>query len=135
MDKSELIRLAFEAREHSYAPYSGFKVGAALLASDGKIFLGSNVENASYGGSICAERAAALRAVYEGSLKFSAIAIVGFADGGEVNYCYPCGICRQFLREFALPGMRVYTARSADDIFESDLDSLLPHSFGPESLL
>ena len=135
MDKSGLIELAFEAREHSYAPYSNFKVGAALLTSDGNVYEGCNVENASYGGTICAERVAGLRAIYDGKREFSAIAIVGFADNWENDYAYPCGICRQFLREFALPGMRIYVARSGEDVFESDLDHLLPFSFGPETLL
>ena len=78
MDKQELIKLAFEAREHSYSPYSGFCVGAALLTSGGKVYQGCNVENASYGAAICAERNAAMKAVYDGERRFEAIAICGY---------------------------------------------------------
>ena len=111
MDKKELVRLAIEARESSYSPYSNFRVGAALLTSGGKVYQGCNVENASYGAGICAERNAALRAVFEGEKRFSEIAVVGWhrdAKPEERGYAFPCGICRQFLREFAVPGMKVY---------------------------
>lgn len=137
MDRRELVRLAIDARERSYSPYSKFRVGAALLAG-GKIYQGCNVENASYGAAICAERNAALQAVYDGRLKFEAIAVVGYAQDAkpeEIGYAYPCGICRQFLREFAVPGMKVYVAKSLDDIYETTLEDLLPASFGPEDLL
>lgn len=138
MDKQQLIRLAFEAREQSYSPYSGFKVGAALLTENGQVYQGCNVENASYGAAICAERCAALKAVYDGQQVFTAIAIVGYhkdASAEEASYAYPCGICRQFLREFAAPGMKIYVARTPDEVMESTLEDLLPHSFGPEDLL
>lgn len=135
MDKHELVRLAFEARQSSYAPYSGFRVGAAVLAGSGRAYRGCNVENASYGASICAERAAVLRAVCEGERTLEAVAVVGFAADTRAVYSFPCGICRQFLREFAAPGMKIYVARTPDDIHESVLEEMLPHSFGPESLL
>jgi len=138
MDKLQLARLALEARERAYAPYSHFKVGAAVLTRNGGIYQGCNVENASYGASICAERAAALRAVYEGEREFRAVAVAGFSDGsapGEAPYSFPCGVCRQFLREFCSPEeMAVYVVRSLDDIAEYTLEELLPCSFGPESL-
>lgn len=137
MNKNELIRLAFEARKRCYAPYSGYGVGAALLTESGLIYQGCNVENASYGGTICAERTAALKAVYDGERSFAAIAIVGFSLGGDgrtASYPYPCGICRQFLREFAAPHMRFYVARTEDDVLEVTLAEILPHSFGPENL-
>lgn len=136
MDKHELVRLALEARARSYSPYSNFQVGAALLA-DGKVFQGCNVENASYGAAICAERNAALQAVYDGKRKFEAIAVAGYAKDAapdEIGYAFPCGICRQFLREFAVAGMKVYVAKSLDDIYETTLEALLPDSFGPEDL-
>lgn len=138
MEKNELVRLAFEAREKSYSPYSNFRVGAALLTEDGTVFQGCNVENASYGAAICAERTAALQAVYHGHTAFKAIAIVGYPKDNtpeESDYAYPCGICRQFLREFAMPGMAVYVARTPNEVLESTLEDLLPHSFGPENLL
>lgn len=137
MDRNELVRLALEARSHSYAPYSHFCVGAALLTGSGKVYQGCNVENASYGGTICAERNAALRAVYEGERRFTAIAVAGFPDNCPEEargYAYPCGICRQVLREFAAPGMKVYIARTEEDVVETTLEELLPMSFGPEDL-
>lgn len=138
MDKHELVRLAFEAMEHSYSPYSNFQVGAALLTADGTVYQGCNVENASYGAAICAERTAALKAVFDGKRVFKAIAVVGaHRDSApeEASYAYPCGICRQFLREFAAPDMKIYVARTPDEILESTLWDMLPHSFGPEDLL
>lgn len=138
MDKNKLVDLAFTARESSYSPYSGFMVGAALLCSSGKVYLGCNVENASYGAGICAERVAAAKAVSEGERVWTAIAVVGFgkgADPGAAGFAYPCGICRQFLREFAAPDMKIYVARTRDDVLDTCLEDLLPKSFGPESLL
>lgn len=138
MTKEQLVDLAFTARESAYAPYSSFMVGAALLCGSGQVYLGCNVENASYGAGICAERTAAVKAVSEGERAFTAIAVVGFAKGaapGEAGFAYPCGICRQFLREFAAPGMKVYAARTREDVLDTTLEDLLPHSFGPESLL
>lgn len=138
MTKEQLVDLAFTARESAYAPYSNFMVGAALLCDSGKVYLGCNVENASYGAGICAERTAAVKAVSEGERVFTAIAVVGFARGaapGDAGFAYPCGICRQFLREFAAPGMRVYVARTREDVLDTTLEDLLPHSFGPEHLL
>lgn len=96
MTDKELLDKATEAMEKAYSPYSGFKVGAAIETADGRIFTGCNVENASFGATICAERTAAVKAVSEGAKVFRRIAIVGSA--GE--YTYPCGICRQFLAEF-----------------------------------
>ena len=95
-DVQELIKTAQEAMEKAYAPYSGFKVGAAILTTDGKVYSGCNVENASYGAMVCAERCAALKAVSEGCTSFSMIVIVSSTG----KYTYPCGVCRQFLSEF-----------------------------------
>ena len=140
MTDQELVDKAFEMHQYSYVPYSHFPVGAALLCGDGRVFTGCNVENASYGAGICAERNAALRAVFEGEKRFSEIAVVGWhrdAKPEERGYAFPCGICRQFLREFAVPGMKVYVAVSEKeaDIREYTLEQLLPESFGPEDLL
>lgn len=135
--KEELIGKALDARRESYSPYSGFAVGAAILTDSGKVYSGANIENASFGATICAERTAAVKAISEGERKFRAIAIAGSPSSAEdisFQYSFPCGICRQFLREFALPGMKVYIKGPLDDIYETTLDELLPHSFGPENL-
>lgn len=121
----ELINKAEEACEKAYAPYSEFRVGAALLSSDGRIFTGCNVENASYGAAICAERTAAVKAVSEGALKFSAVAIVS-SEGGLT---FPCGICRQFLYEFAEDDFRVILKDENGHICVYKLSELLPHGF------
>ena len=96
MTDNELVAKAKEALENSYSPYSHFAVGAALLSTDGQVFIGCNIENSSYGAAICAERTAAVKAVSEGAKHFKAIAVV--CSTGE--YAYPCGICRQFVGEF-----------------------------------
>lgn len=137
MEKERLVELAHTARENSYSPYSGYAVGAALLGASGKVYLGCNVENASYGGTLCAERVAAAKAASEGERQFLAIAIVGWPAGDapqQAGYAPPCGLCRQFLREFAAPGMKVYLSNGADEIQTHTLDALLPHSFGPQNL-
>ncbi|MBQ3824478.1 MAG: cytidine deaminase, partial [Clostridia bacterium] len=108
MTYEELIKLAEKAKDGSYSPYSHFRVGAALLTADGSVYTGANVECSSYGGTICAERAALVKAVNDGKRDFSAIAII--SDDSEP--CYPCGICRQMLSDFS-PDMAVISA-SAD---------------------
>ena len=124
----ELLAAARAAREQAYAPYSGFAVGAALETTDGTIVTGCNVENASYGTSICAERTAIVSAVAQGYREFCAIAVAG-PDGAITS---PCGACRQFIAEFD-PEMPVYfTTPDAD--MQTTLDKLLPFSFGPKSL-
>ena len=138
MDYRELARLADEARKNAYCIYSGFAVGAALLTSDGKVYQGCNIENASYPAGICAERTAFSKAISEGEHEFKAIAIAGgLRDSEELNdYAYPCGACRQVLREFCNPKeFTVIVARSEDDYREYTLEELLPESFGPENLL
>jgi len=123
-DGNSLVELARAARERAYAPYSGFRVGAALLAGSGKVYTGCNVENASYGLSLCAERVALFRAVAEGERVFRALAVVAAAETPAV----PCGACRQVLAEFA-PGLEVITA--ADDGRQQVylLSELFPHPF------
>ncbi len=97
-----LIKSAEEAAYNAYCPYSRFHVGAAILTSDKKIYTGCNVENASYGGTICAERTAVCKAVSEGSRDIIAIAVIGYhKDRDDMTFCMPCGICRQFFTEFA----------------------------------
>lgn len=123
MTDLELFRLAEEAAKGAYAPYSNFNVGAALLTASGKIYTGANVENASYGATICAERTAALKAVTDGERVFSAMAVA--TSGTDA---WPCGICRQFLYEFS-PDMRIIVGTDADHIESVCLDDLLPHGF------
>ena len=132
----ELIEMAMDARRVAYAPYSKFKVGAALLGSNGVIYMGCNVENASYPATNCAERTAILSAVAEGQKEFEAIAIVGGnEDASELDLCAPCGICRQVMREFCDPqSFEVILARNVEDYKVFTLEELLPMSFGPEDL-
>lgn len=138
MDKIELIERALAARDKSYSPYSGYRVGAALLCADGSVFTGANIENASYGATVCAERCAVFAAVMAGCADIVSIAVCGGRyDETDVlsGYAYPCGICRQVLREFADPSsFTVIVARSTDDYREYTLEELLPESFGPEHI-
>ena len=134
--KRQLIREAFAARAYSYSPYSGYRVGAALLSGDGRIFGGCNIENAAYTPTNCAERTAVFKAVAEGCRTFSAIAVVGGKEERPTGeYAYPCGVCRQVLREFVDPSrFLVICARSEDDYREWTLEEMLPESFGPAQL-
>ena len=136
MDISLLIRSAFEARENAYAPYSKFQVGAALLAENGEIFKGCNIENASYGAAICAERTAFVKAVSQGMRKFRAIAIVGkAADADKFEECAPCGICRQFMAEFCDPDtFKIILPTGYEEYKTYTLRELLPLSFTAENL-
>ena len=123
--EKELVRRALVARDTAYAPYSGFRVGAALLAADGRVFTGCNVENASYGATCCAERTAAFKAISEGALEFLGIAIASYDE----KPCVPCGICRQVIFEFAAPGF-LYLTVSADGSYERRrMDEILPNAF------
>lgn len=132
----ELVELALEARTLAYAPYSKFKVGAALLGSNGVVYKGCNVENASYPATNCAERTAIFGAVAEGQTEFEAIAIVGGKeDASELEFCAPCGVCRQVMREFCNPEhFEIILAKSKSDYKVFTLEELLPMSFGPENL-
>ena len=131
----ELIRAAFRARTFAYTPYSHFKVGAALLAKDGRVFTGCNIENAGYTPTNCAERTALFKAVSEGVTEFSAIAIVGSLEGKtNTLITSPCGVCRQALFEFAGRALEVLLAKSETDYIETTLGDLLPYGFGPKNL-
>lgn len=135
MDNKELIRQALEAREMAYAPYSGFKVGAALLTKEGKVYKGCNIENAGYTPTNCAERTAFFKAVSEGEREFSAIAIVGGKGDLPTDYAYPCGVCRQVMMEFCDPEeFEIVLGNSAGDIKVIKLKDILPEGFGPENL-
>lgn len=124
----KLIAAAKAAQQGAYVPYSGYAVGAALLADDGKIYTGCNIENASYTPTVCAERVAVFKAVSEGAKRVELIAVVAGEDMG-----YPCGVCRQVLREFGENGT-VVVAKDEENYHVHKLDELLPHSFGPENL-
>lgn len=128
MDVKRLIKKALEAKEMAYVPYSNFKVGAAILTEDNKIYTGCNIEIASYSPTICAERTAIFKAISEGHKSIKAIAITGDAD-----MTYPCGVCRQVIREFGKEA-KIIVANSLDKYQEYSLEDLLPHSFGPEDL-
>ena len=134
-EEKGLIEKALEARRKAYVPYSHFHVGAALETETGEVFLGCNVENASYGAANCAERTAFFKAVSEGYRKFRRIAIVGgFLDSIE-DYCMPCGICRQVMAEFGdLHEFQVILAKSSEDYQVYRLEELLPHAFLPSAL-
>lgn len=135
MENRELVRLALEAREMAYAPYSKYKVGAALLTKQGRVYKGCNIENAAYTPTNCAERTAFFKAVSEGERAFEAIAIVGGYQGAPTSYAYPCGVCRQVMREFCDPAeFRIITAVSEEQYVEYTLAELLPEGFGPENL-
>jgi cytidine deaminase len=127
VDEPALISAARSARDRAYAPYSGFAVGAALLTADGTVVQAGNVENASYGLGICAERSAVVAAVAMGHLEFVAIAVSG--PGAEP--VTPCGACRQFLRELVV----LAAGDSGDALLRTTVGELLPHSFGPENLI
>lgn len=135
-DQQQLIELAYKAREYAYTPYSKFQVGAALLSKSGKVYLGCNIENASYGPTNCAERTAIFKAVSEGEREFEAIAIVGGRAGTRTgDMCAPCGVCRQVLREFCSPdSFHVILEDGEGGYKDFLLKELLPFSFGPEDL-
>lgn len=128
LDISKLIKKALEAKERAYVPYSKFKVGAALLTEDGELFTGCNIEVSSYSPTLCAERTAIFKAISEGHKKIKAIAVVGDSD-----FTYPCGVCRQVMREFGKDAT-IIVANSEEDYRIYKLEELLPHSFGPEDL-
>lgn len=127
IDDETLLALSISARERSYSPYSGYAVGAALLSADGRVFQGCNIENASFGHTICAERTAVFKAISEGATEFTAIAI-----SAEKSAPWPCGACRQVLNEFA-PDIRVLVTWDGQ-VAEAPLTELLPHGFGPKDL-
>ena len=131
MKKEELTALAKEAMQRAYAPYSGCKVGAALLAKSGKVYLGCNIENASFSPTICAERSAFAAAVSAGERAFSALAVTGGKDGVIGGAFYPCGVCRQVIREFCADEFPIYVLTDRE-ILSLTLADLLPHSFSNE---
>ena len=135
MTPIELVNLAKEARSHAYVPYSGFSVGAALLCKDGKIYQGCNIENAAFGPTVCAERTAFFKAVYDGERDFGAIAVVGGRAGEEITGLFPpCGVCRQVMREFCDLDFKLYLGRENGAFETMTLGEMLPMSFSPADL-
>lgn len=124
----QLIKLAIKGASNAYAPFSNFKVGAALLTKDNKVFIGCNIENSAYTPSICAERVAFSKAVSEGYKEFKAIAIVGGKDKFD-NFCPPCGVCRQVMMEFCNKDFKIYLGKDNMEYQEYTLDELLPMGF------
>ena len=129
MKPEKLMELAVEAMGHSYSPYSGYKVGAALLCADGTVYQGCNVENAAYSPTICAERTAIFKAIYDGKRDFTAIAVCGGKDGKITGQFPPCGVCRQVMREFCKDDFMIYLHTDSLDIRGYSLAELLPQSF------
>lgn len=131
----ELIQIALDARKNAYAPYSHYQVGAALLSSDGTIYSGCNIENASYGATNCAERTAFFSAVSEGKRDFRAIAIAGGLEGEEItDYAVPCGICRQIMQEFCGDDFQVIVAKSTEDFRQYPFSEILPFGFDGDKI-
>ncbi|MBQ7541346.1 MAG: cytidine deaminase [Clostridia bacterium] len=129
MTDQELFTYAQKACEKAYAPYSRFRVGAALLTKDGKVYTGANIENASYGATVCAERTALFAAVLDGRREFTAIAVAAVQPDGAYASAPPCGICRQALSEFSDGSLRVLYG-TPQQLQEASLGSLLPQAFG-----
>ena len=128
----EMIRRAFLALPFAYAPYSGFKVAAALLTKDGEIYTGCNIENAAFGPGNCAERTAVFKAVSEGKRDFLAICIVNENQDGGHDFCPPCGVCRQVMAEFCDPESFQIILAKSEELYEVyTLGELLPQGFGP----
>ena len=131
----ELIETAIAQLAFSYTPYSHFKVGAALLAKNGQIYTGCNIENAAYTPTNCAERTAVFKAVSEGVREFEAICIVGGPEGKLLDYTPPCGVCRQVMMEFCRPDeFQIILAKGKDDYRIYKLKDLMPQGFGPGNL-
>ena len=121
--------MATEAMGHAYAPYSGYKVGAALLCKDGSVYCGCNIENASYSPTNCAERTAFFKAIYDGQRDFAAIAVCGGKDGVITGGFPPCGVCRQVMREFCEDDFLIHMVGPAGSYETVTLSQLLPYSF------
>jgi len=134
MTDKELCAQAIRAMERSYAPYSGYRVGAALLTADGTVYTGCNIENASYTPTICAERTAVFKAVSEGARQFTAIAVAGGKDGVISGAFPPCGVCRQVMAEFCSPDFPILVVTGEDTFVRYTLGELLPNGFGPAHL-
>lgn len=134
MTDKELVSLATDAMNNSYSPYSNYKVGAALLTKDGKVYKGCNIENVAFGPTVCAERTAFLKALTEGAREFSKIAVVGGKNGEITGAFPPCGVCRQVMREFCDDNFEILIVKANNEYDKVLLKDLLPYSFKPEIL-
>ena len=132
MKPQERARLAMDAMSHAYVPYSGYKVGAALLCADGTVYCGCNIENAAYGPTNCAERTAFFKAVYDGHRQFTAIAVCGGKDCVITGPFPPCGVCRQVMREFCADDFRIHMVGAGGSVETVTLAQLLPYSFSAD---
>ena len=130
MEYEKLVSQALQARKNAYVPYSNFKVGAAVLTEDEKVYTGCNIENASYGATNCAERTAIFKAVSEGHKTIKAIAIVGVQN----DYTYPCGICRQVIAEFATEDTKIILGKNENEYLVKTLEEILPGAFTKKDL-
>jgi len=135
INDTRLVELAIEAMSHSYSPYSGYAVGAALLCGDGTVYQGCNIESASYSPTICAERTAIFKAVYDGQRDFKAIAVCGGKNGVITGAFPPCGVCRQVMREFCAGDFRVLLVGADKSYKTLTLEELLPYSFSAEEFM
>lgn len=134
MTKNELCAAAIKAMDNAYVPYSGYKVGAALLTADGKVFIGCNIENAAYSPTVCAERVAFFKAISSGERKFKAIAVAGGKDGKIEGAFPPCGVCRQVMAEFCSPDFAILVVTGTDSYKKYTLSDLLPEAFTPKNI-
>ena len=134
MNEKELCKEAVDAMKNAYAPYSGYKVGAALLTEKGKLFAGCNIENAAYTPTVCAERVALFNAISSGERNFTAIAVAGGEDGVISGAFPPCGVCRQVMAEFCAPDFTVLVVTGEDSYKKYTLNELFPQAFTPKNI-
>lgn len=134
MNEKELCKGANDAMKNAYAPYSGYKVGAALLTEKGKLFAGCNIENAAYTPTVCAERVALFNAISSGERNFTAIAVAGGKDGVISGAFPPCGVCRQVMAEFCAPDFTVLVVTGEDSYKKYTLNELFPQAFTPKNI-
>ena len=134
MTSEQLMKLAKDAMTHAYAPYSGYQVGAALLCKDGSVYQGCNLENAAFSPTVCAERTAFFKALYDSHREFSAIAICGGKDGIISKASPPCGVCRQVMAEFCKEDFLIYLTDETGEITTHSLSQLLPLGFSATSM-
>lgn len=134
MDEKELCKAAIDAMKNAYVPYSGYKVGAALLTDSKKVYNGCNIENAAYSPTVCAERVAFFNAISSGERKFRAIAVAGGKDGVISGAFPPCGVCRQVMAEFCSPDFAILVVTGTDSYKKYSLNELLPEAFTPKNI-
>ncbi len=134
MDEKELCKAAIDAMKNAYVPYSGYKVGAALLTDSKKLYSGCNIENAAYSPTVCAERVAFFNAISSGERKFDAIAVVGGKDGVISGAFPPCGVCRQVMAEFCSPDFAILVVTGTESYKKYSLKELLPEAFTPKNI-